>query len=108
MSRQAARPSARQSNFVLSSRKIVGAFLVPPASLDTNRTFHEIKSQEQCKINNDIDGNSSCLCVCVCFSSGNVCCAVDAYLPSVVLIVIVLTITISIIINIFFFLTVII
>jgi hypothetical protein len=47
VSRQAARPCARQSNFVLSSRKIVGAFRVPLSSLDTNRTFHEIKSQEQ-------------------------------------------------------------
>lgn len=66
MSRQAARLSARQSNFVLSSRKIVGAFLVPPASLDTNQTFQAIKSQEQCEINSDSDGNSSS-CVCVCF-----------------------------------------
>jgi len=46
VSSQVARPSARQSNCVLSSRKIVGAFRVPLSSFD-NRNFHEIKSQEQ-------------------------------------------------------------
>ena len=102
MSRQAARPSAWQSNFVQSSRKIVGAFRVLLFSLDTNWTFREIKSQEQSvKLTLTLTVIPRVF-VYVCVFLQVMWAAL--WTPTDQVSVITVTITISVIINIFFFL----